>query len=89
MNIIVTRLVLLVVGWWIGHKSLGGMWGPVVGVVFMVIGFLAEIGVYVIKADRLNQSIAQHEQRDRETFPGSIAAVKPPSIEAKKRLALQ
>ncbi len=47
------------------------MWGPVLGTVFMIVGFLAEIGIFMIKAESLNETLEKREQEATVTFPGA------------------
>jgi uncharacterized membrane protein (Fun14 family) len=48
----------------------GAIWGPVVGICFMVIGFFAEIGIFMIKAEQLNETLEKRENAEKVTFPG-------------------
>lgn len=46
------------------------MWGPVLGTLFMVIGFFAEVGLFMIKAEQLNETLEQREDEQKVFFPG-------------------
>ena len=74
LNMVITRLALLVAGWWVGARALGGAWGPVLGVTAMIVGLIAEMGVFLIKARRLEETLEQREAREKLVFPGSVPA---------------
>ena len=74
INLVVTRLALLVAGWWLGHRAFGAAWGPVVGIICMTIGLFAEIGIYMIKARRLDATLLQRDEREKLSFPGASLA---------------
>ncbi len=76
MNVVVTRIALLVAGWWLGHRALGAVWGPVVGITFMVVGLLAEMGIFMIRTNRMDDEIAKNEKETAAMFPQSIKGPK-------------
>lgn len=78
LNIIITRVCLLACGWWIGSR-VSPLLGPLLGVVFMVIGFAAEIGIFMIKAERLNETLEQRAEAEKTSFPGSGVPVPDPA----------
>ncbi len=78
LNLIITRVCLLACGWWIGSR-VSPLMGPVLGCLFMVVGFVAEIGIFMIKAERLNETLEQREEAEKNSFPGSGLPVPEPA----------
>ena len=74
LNVIITRLALLCAGWWVGHRALGAVWGPVIGVLCMIVGLVTEMGLFMIKADRLDKTLETRETDELKTFPGSTTS---------------
>ena len=69
---IITRIVLLVAGWYLGHVTLGAAWGPVVAIFAMTVGFLAEAGLFMIKHDRLDKTLQDRKEKEKKLFPGAV-----------------
>ena len=81
-NVVITRIALLVAGWWVGHRALGAVWGPVVGIACMVVGMAAEMGIFVIRNNQLDAVLAEREKTASLMFPHSVRA--PGDLEKKK-----
>eukprot|EP01090_Pellita_catalonica_P008454 TRINITY_DN1928_c0_g1_i1.p1 TRINITY_DN1928_c0_g1~~TRINITY_DN1928_c0_g1_i1.p1 ORF type:complete len:233 (+),score=38.80 TRINITY_DN1928_c0_g1_i1:96-701(+) len=59
-NILVTMVTLFVAGWFVCYNAFGGMAGGAIGgVVFAMIGMLAEMGLFVIKSSRHEAAAAK------------------------------
>ena len=72
-NVVVTRIALLVAGWWVGHRALGPVWGPVVGITCMVIGMAAEMGIFMIRNNQLDRVLEEREKTEALMFPHSLS----------------
>lgn len=71
VNMMITRIVLLVAGWYIGSR-VSPVLGPILGALFMVVGLFAEMGLFLIKSDSLDKTLAEREQLTKKNFPGSV-----------------
>jgi hypothetical protein len=84
-NVVITRVALLVAGWWVGHRALGPVWGPVMGIACMVIGMAAEMGIFMIRNNQLDRVLDEREKKETLMFPHSVKPAEA-SVEKKKNV---